>query len=128
MTVWKIHAPASSANLGPGFDVLGLALQLHISVELEPDSDQGFAIELSGEGSDSLPTDQTNRILAVASEIAGEAVEKARWKINSEIPMARGLGSSIRSMSSPSRALIHCGSTRCSWGRSRRTNRGRPAV
>lgn len=94
MTVWKIHAPASSANLGPGFDVLGLALQLHISVELEPDSDQGFAIELSGEGSDSLPTDQTNRILSVASEIAGEAVEKARWKINSEIPMARGLGSS----------------------------------
>ncbi|MEC9476267.1 MAG: homoserine kinase [Planctomycetota bacterium] len=94
MTRWRIHAPASSANLGPGFDVLGLALQLGITLELEPDSKRGFAIEISGEGADTLPTDRSNRILSIATEIAGEAVEKAHWKIHSEIPVARGLGSS----------------------------------
>ena len=92
MTTWKIHAPASTANVGPGFDVLGLALKLGITVELE--CDRGFGIELSGEGANTLPTDRSNRILSVASEIAGDAVENAHWKIHSEIPVARGLGSS----------------------------------
>jgi len=94
MTKWRIHAPSSSANLGPGFDVLGLALHLGITLELEPDCQQGFDLELSGESADTLPKDRSNRILAIASEIAGDAVADAHWKIHSDIPLARGLGSS----------------------------------
>lgn len=94
MMTWRIHAPASSANLGPGFDVLGLALQIGITLELEVDSDRGFGIEISGEGADIFPRDRSNRIISLASEIAPEAAEKTYWKIHSEIPVARGLGSS----------------------------------
>ncbi|MGE4619592.1 MAG: homoserine kinase [Planctomycetota bacterium] len=94
MTRWRIHAPSSSANLGPGFDVLGLALELGITLELEAESPKGFGVEISGEGAESLPRDQTHRIVSVAAEIAGEAAEKALWKVHSSIPMARGLGSS----------------------------------
>ena len=94
MTRWRIHAPASSANLGPGFDVLGLALQLGITLELEPDRADGFCLEISGEGADSLPRDRSHRIVSIAQEIAGDAVEAAGWTVHSEIPIARGLGSS----------------------------------
>ena len=75
MTMWRIHAPSSSANLGPGFDVLGLALHLGITLELEPDCQQGFDLEISGESADTLPRDRSNRILSVASEIAAVPLE-----------------------------------------------------
>jgi len=94
MNRWKIHAPSSSANLGPGFDVLGLAVQLGITVQLTTGTSDGLSIEITGEGSDSLPRDRSHLMVRVASEIAGAAVDSSCWKIHSTIPMARGLGSS----------------------------------
>ncbi|MDE0960102.1 MAG: homoserine kinase [Planctomycetota bacterium] len=94
MSRWRIHAPASSANLGPGFDVLGIAVNLGITVELQLNSGGGFAIESHGPGSDTLPRDRTHLIARVAEEIAGDALDHAAMKIVSTIPMARGLGSS----------------------------------
>jgi homoserine kinase len=89
-----IHAPASSANIGPGFDVLALAVNLAIRVELQAAGSDGFSLEISGEGSDSLPTDRSHLIVSTAAKIAGDAIESVAWKIESNIPMARGLGSS----------------------------------
>ena len=47
----RVRAPATSANLGPGFDALGLALALYDEVEARV-TDGGLAIEVSGEGSE----------------------------------------------------------------------------
>ena len=50
----KIAVPATSANLGPGFDTLGVALKLYNYLEIDPDTDT-LAFEISGEGSAVLP-------------------------------------------------------------------------
>jgi homoserine kinase len=94
MSRWRIHAPASTANLGPGFDVLGIAVNLGITVELQHNPTGSFAIEIEGPGSDTLPLNRTHLIARVAQEIAGEALDHSSLKIVSTIPMARGLGSS----------------------------------
>jgi homoserine kinase len=68
----KIHVrvPASTSNLGPGFDCLGMALNLYNDLTLEMHSESGPAsIEISGEGQDSLPRDHTNIILKAANTV-----------------------------------------------------------
>ena len=92
MTSWKIRVPASSANLGPGFDILGLALDCHLNLTVTP-SDT-FQLEVSGEGAHQVPTDESHLIVATAQEIAGDLAQNCHWKIDSQIPMTRGLGSS----------------------------------
>ena len=92
MPRWKISAPASSANLGPGFDILGLALNCHLTVTVSPADD--FRLEVNGEGSDQVPSDETHLIVACAREVAGDQALQCHWKIDSRIPMTRGLGSS----------------------------------
>lgn len=94
---YRIAAPASTSNLGSGFDCLGLALELYIEVLLEPEHSAGFQVEIHGEGAGILPTDGRNRVIKSAREVAGDAVDRARWSISSSIPMARGLGSSAAS-------------------------------
>lgn len=89
-----ITAPASTSNIGPGFDTLGLAVELGLEIEVEPNHPTGFGVTLLGEGHDILPADERNGVLKVAREIAGQLVDRARWRISSEIPVARGLGSS----------------------------------
>jgi homoserine kinase len=91
-----IKAPATTANLGPGFDTLGLALRLYNTVEIE-EAASGLVIECSGEGADSIPRDDTN----VAYRAARSVFEQAnripaglKMRLHSEIPAARGLGSS----------------------------------
>ena len=92
MSRWKISAPASSANLGPGFDILGLALNCPLNVTISLAED--FRLEVHGEGSTQVPTTEEHLIVSTAQEIAGEAALKCHWKIDSQIPMTRGLGSS----------------------------------
>ena len=93
MSVLEIRVPASSANVGPGFDTLALAVDrwLHGRVEAHAASPE---IALSGEGADTLPRNAENLIVATAERIAGPAALAARWEIASEIPLTRGLGSS----------------------------------
>ncbi|MEM7166413.1 MAG: homoserine kinase [Planctomycetota bacterium] len=94
MSGYRVLAPASTSNLGPGFDTLGVAVDLSLEVLVEESPASGFGVVVSGEGSDILPADGRNVVLRTAREIAGNAVDTARWTINSQIPVSRGLGSS----------------------------------
>lgn len=82
-------APASSANLGPGFDALALALALVVEVVVEP-ADR-LAVTSEGEGSD-LPCDATHLAARVATEVVGH--DRLHIHVRSEVPVGRGLGSS----------------------------------
>jgi homoserine kinase len=90
-----IKVPASTANLGPGFDSVGLALSLYLTLEVEPSINWEFtsnSSELEG-----LSTDETHFIYQVAkhvSELYKCSLPPCKVKMESDIPLARGLGSS----------------------------------
>ncbi len=91
-----VKIPASTTNLGPGFDVLGMALNLYNIVEMEV-SDSGLNIEINGEGADIISRDKTNMVYMSAKKVfdrIGEKVPPLNIKLNNNIPLARGLGSS----------------------------------
>ena len=87
-----IHAlaPASTANLGPGFDSAAAALDLWNELEVETTVE--FSVEISGEGADELPRDMTHLALRAFSLFA--PVERYRYRFLNRIPLERGLGSS----------------------------------
>jgi len=91
----RVRVPATSANLGPGFDALGLALALYNEVTIEEADRVSVAVE--GEGSGRLDAGVKNvvaRGAALAFEIAGRAFPGARLHCVNRIPLSRGLGSS----------------------------------
>ncbi|NMO95324.1 homoserine kinase [Paenibacillus lemnae] len=91
----RIRVPASTANLGPGFDTLGMALSLYAWIELRQ-SDQSV-FELHGSEMDGIPRNKENLIYKVAQmvfEEAGVSVPELHVGMYSEIPLTRGLGSS----------------------------------
>jgi homoserine kinase len=91
----RVRVPATSANLGPGFDALGLALGLHNEVTLE--EADGLTVRVEGEGAGRLSGDATNvvaRGVALAFEVAGRPFRGARLRCVNRIPLSRGLGSS----------------------------------
>jgi homoserine kinase len=85
----RARCPASSANLGPGFDTLAIALGLHVEVEVRPA--EHLSVHTVGEGSE-LPADHTHLAARVATDVAG--TDKLHITVRSGIPVARGLGSS----------------------------------
>ena len=90
-----VRVPATSANLGPGFDALGLALALHNDVIAE--EGQGVTVRIEGEGADRLPRDGNNvvaRGVRLAYETAGRPFNGCALTCVNRIPTARGLGSS----------------------------------
>ncbi|NBD25928.1 homoserine kinase [Paenibacillus glycinis] len=92
-----VKVPASTANLGPGFDTLGMALSLYAWIEMEAVPGGDTVIELYGEGLEGIPTDKTNLTYKVAKlvfEEAGLEMPELRIAMYSEIPLTRGLGSS----------------------------------
>ena len=89
VTAVRARAPASSANLGPGFDTLALALALYCEVEIEPAG--RLSVRSEGEGAD-LPADASHLAARVAVGVAGH--ERMAITVRSEIPVGRGLGSS----------------------------------
>lgn len=97
LQVVRVWAPASSANLGPGFDCAGLCLSLYHELTVSEFPGEGFEIRLSGEGVDTLPRDQANLVYGTmchAFEAAGYRPGRLAIDSRSEIPLARGLGSS----------------------------------
>ena len=96
-----IEVPASSANLGAGYDCLGLALELINRVSVEGvEGDGSIGLEVAGEGAGELPEERSNRFVA-GLEGALEAALGPRpasigWRIamDNRIPLSRGLGSS----------------------------------
>ncbi|HEX4863262.1 MAG TPA: homoserine kinase [Acidimicrobiales bacterium] len=85
----RARAPASSANLGPGFDALAVALALYVEVSVEP-ADR-LAVHSTGCGSE-LPADESHLAATVATSVAGH--DLLRIDVHSDIPVGRGLGSS----------------------------------
>jgi homoserine kinase len=90
-----VRVPASSANLGPGFDSIGLAVNLYLTVEAER-AEKWEVIPLSQELS-IFPSDERHFIVKMAKETAkryGKEMPACRLAVSSEIPLTRGLGSS----------------------------------
>jgi homoserine kinase len=91
-----VRTPASAANLGPGYDTLGLALTMRDRLEAEA-LDDGLEVDVRGEGADDLPRDRSHlvvRAMDAAFDILGERPAGLRLTCDNTIPHARGLGSS----------------------------------
>ncbi|WP_341769339.1 homoserine kinase [Aeromicrobium yanjiei] len=91
-----VRVPASSANLGPGFDALGLALTLHDTLTAEV-VDAGLDVHVTGEGMDGVPLDETHLVVQAmhaAFDLLGGRPSGLRLTCTNTIPHGRGLGSS----------------------------------
>lgn len=96
---WIARVPASSANLGPGFDALALALDIPLIVRFRLARD--LDILANGRDSESIPPGENNLIwqtaLAVARDV-GKKLPLVEMRIHNEIPIGRGLGSSAAAL------------------------------
>ncbi|HYE91963.1 MAG TPA: homoserine kinase [Terriglobales bacterium] len=91
----RVRVPATSANLGAGFDALGLALALYNEVEAAPARETSVTVD--GEGAGRLPTGDKNvvvRAMRMVYDAAGRAPEPWAVRCVNRVPPARGLGSS----------------------------------
>lgn len=92
-----VRVPATTANLGPGFDCLGLALGLWNEARLTL-GDEGIRVKVAGEGADTLPRDAENLVAQAALRVYAEAGEAPPAGLAIEcdvrVPLASGLGSS----------------------------------
>jgi homoserine kinase len=92
----RVTVPATSANLGPGFDSLGLALDLHDELEAELTA-SGLLVEVAGAGAGEVPLDEDHlvvRAMRAAFDALGGQPAGLRLSCRNAIPHARGLGSS----------------------------------
>lgn len=91
----RVKVPASTANLGPGFDTLGMALSLYAWIEMKPAEETVF--HLYGDQMTGIPRDKRNLIYEVAQSVfreVGVMVPELEISMYSDIPLTRGLGSS----------------------------------
>lgn len=86
----KIIVPATSANVGPGFDSVGIAVTRYLTIEVLEPADAWFIEHDLGAG---IPKDEKNLLLSTALSISTD-MQPHRIKMTSEVPLARGLGSS----------------------------------
>lgn len=95
-SVLRVRVPASTANLGPGFDALGLALALYDEVEITL-APSGLRVDVHGEGAGQVPTDEMHlvvRALRAACAQCGYRADGLVLRCHNRIPHSRGLGSS----------------------------------
>ena len=93
----SVSVPATSANLGPGYDALGLALEIRDHVTAQFTDDNLITVVVTGEGAGKLPTDATHLVAKTiidACKAFGTEVLGLRVECNNAIPQGRGLGSS----------------------------------
>ncbi|MEJ7635173.1 homoserine kinase [Aeromicrobium sp.] len=117
----SVRTPASSANLGPGFDALGLALSLHddLTAEvLESKGDERLEITVTGEGAEDVPRSGDHlvvRAMNATFDLLGERPAGLRLTCVNAIPHGRGLGSSAAAIVGGivlARALVDGGADR----------------
>ena len=92
-----VKVPATTANLGPGFDTLGLALSLYDELTVSVRDAPGATVEVHGVGIEEVPTDESNLVVrAIAHTFAayGQALPGLDLVAHNAIPHGRGLGSS----------------------------------
>ena len=91
----RVSVPATSANLGPGFDCLGLAVNLKNQVVIKPS--KFHSVSLKGEGSNSPALKDNNMFISIFNDFYYNLTQKKRqfrFEFFNEIPLSRGLGSS----------------------------------
>lgn len=96
---WRLRVPASSANLGPGFDALGVALGLGLECRFA--RGEALEIRVSGRDAEMIPATEENLIWQTALSVAadtGERLPPIRLEVNNEIPIGKGLGSSAAAL------------------------------
>jgi homoserine kinase len=93
-----VRLPGSTTNLGPGFDTLGLALAVYTTVSFEITNESGPFIQLKGNGAAGLSTNADNLIYKIFKDYysgpSEKPADKVKITIATDIPLARGLGSS----------------------------------
>src|SRR5688572_7559768 len=90
-----IAVPGSTANLGPGFDALSVALDLHLRIRVvDVSADLAGAIEYEFEGPGPAGENRIETAYRLTCQRFGRPVMGLRVRVSSEIPMAAGLGSS----------------------------------
>lgn len=95
-----VRVPASTANLGSGFDCMGIALNLYSTATIE-EIDSGLEINITDSSRDYLPADETNFVyqsMKTVFDLTGRYPKGVRITSNTEIPITRGLGSSSASL------------------------------
>src|SRR5215472_2804458 len=99
MSWTSLRVPASSANLGPGFDALGLAIGIYLECRFRPS--EGLSIAVEGRDAASISTGPDNLIwqtaLAVARDTRG-SMPPVELRIRNDIPIGKGLGSSAAAL------------------------------
>ena len=86
----KIIVPATSANVGPGFDSVGIAVTRYLTIDVLESQENWWIEHDLGE---EIPSDEENLLLQTALQVAAD-LPPHRLKMTSEVPLARGLGSS----------------------------------
>jgi homoserine kinase len=89
----SVSVPASSANLGPGYDCLGVALPLRNVVEVER-RPGALAVTVSGAGAEMLPADASNLVVRSFAEVWDEPLDGLAFHMRNEVPLQSGTGSS----------------------------------
>lgn len=96
--MFTIKVPATSANLGPGFDTIGLALDLFLEVKVEIINDRNLELYINGEDEDLIEKKPENNLLIRAMnrvfQVSGQEMPGLRLTVENRIPLGKGLGSS----------------------------------
>ena len=97
MTLVRVKAPATTANMGPGYDCLGMALDVWNTIEIEVLDSGEPVVEVTGEGAGELGTGRDNlvyRSMEFLFQDAEQEMPLVRIRCDNAIPLARGMGSS----------------------------------
>jgi homoserine kinase len=114
----KLRVPASSANLGPAFDALGLALGIYLECRFRPA--EKLAIRVTGRDAASISDGEDNLIWQTALRIAGDlkrTMPPIELQIDNQIPLGKGLGSSAAALTAG--VVIADAMLRLRWPRGR---------
>jgi len=114
----SLRVPASSANLGPGFDALGLALDIYLDCRFR--RSENLRIEISGRDAASIPSDSSNLIWQTACNVAAgvdRVMPPFELELHNEIPLGKGLGSSAAAVTAG--VVIAAALLELDWDRSR---------
>lgn len=93
----RIRVPASTGNLGSGFDALSLALAVYLDVEIDPSGESKPRVASSGVDFEKMPAGADNLIVQVMDRVAerrGRRLGAALLRATNQIPLCRGMGSS----------------------------------
>ena len=93
----KVKVPGTTANCGPGFDVMGIACSIYNELELTLLEEKKLTIEIYGDGAENIPKDNRNMVWRCIEELvkkSGAKYKGAHIKMTNNVPLSRGLGSS----------------------------------